>query len=55
MKHGVPRQDLPLKKQFCFADLPRAARRVCDGSGIVSKSSAVAKRSAVDFFTMERA
>lgn len=29
------------KRQFCEADLPRATHRVCDGSGVLTKSDAV--------------
>ena len=43
------------KKAILLADLPRAARRVCDGSGVVAKLDAVAKRNASDFVTMKRA
>ena len=43
------------KKAILLADLPRAARRVCDGSGVLIKSDAVAKRNASDFIKMERA
>ena len=41
------------KKAILLADLPKAARRVCDGSGFLIKSDAVAKRNASDFIKME--
>ena len=46
---------LYILKAILLADLPRATRRVCDGSGVLIKSDAVAKRNASDFIKMERA
>ena len=42
------------KRQFCL-QICQVARGVCDGSGVVAKSDAVAKRNASDFVIMERA
>ena len=42
-------------KAILLADLSRATRRVCDGSGVLLKSDAVVKRNASDFSKTERA
>ena len=42
-------------KEILLADLSRATRRVCDGSGVLIKSDAVVKRNASDFIKTERA